>query len=400
MATNADNTYASLVHKQIFDAGVQDELRDGVYFTQVADVRTEDGENIYSRYGSDPVASVTTDDTYSASTFTYSKDTIGLDNTVYMAEHISLDEMVKEGFMIQADRVNRHAEALARKINRDTAIETVLGAGNTIDDGVLTTGTADGDWIALAGESTANVDNVAATVMQKLQEENATGFTPYMMMRPKDAKQFGLYAMNSGNNVGDETILGGFKRSNFFGFDIYVTNDIPYSTSVVGASVIATDVLVVDGVSLTVIASPSTAGHIDLGASDTETMANFAAAINGSSGAGTSYIEVSAANRAAWKAKNLRAVASGTTLTIYGNSSFTLTSPDATLTVDADGQAAHIIAGGRNTTVLRLPESGYHSKVLDQIDGFFGIQLRSAQKYDHGVWTKNAPKIVNVKVDA
>lgn len=400
MATSSDNTYASLVHKQIFDAGVQDELRDGIYFTDVADVRTEDGENIYSRYGTDPVASTTTDDTYTASTFTYSKDTIGLDNTVYMAEHVSQDEMVKEGFMIQPDRIQRHAEAIARKINRDTAVATLEGAGNTIDDGVLTTGTADGDWIALAGESTANVDNLSATIMQTLQENNATGFTPYMMMRPKDAKQFGLYAMNSGNNLGDESIIGGFKRKNIFGFDIYVTNDVPYSTDVVGTSVIATDVLTVAGVAFTVIASPSTAGHIDLGSDTPETLSNIAAAINGGAGAGTAYIEVSAANRAIFKALNLKATASGGTLTIVGNSAFTVVSADTTMVVDTDGQAANILAGARNSTVLRLPASGYHSKVLDQIDGFFGIQLRSAQKYDHGVWTKNAPKIVRVKVDA
>jgi hypothetical protein len=396
MATSADNTYATLVHKQIFDAGVQDELRDGVYFTEVADVRSEDGEYIYSRYGSDGVASTTTDDTYTTSTFEYSKDTLGLDHTAYMAEHISMDEVVKEGFMIQPDRINRHAEAIARKINRDTAIATLEGAGNVVDNGGLT-GANDGNWIAL---SDSNPDNVATTVMQKLQEENATGFTPYMMMRPKDAKQFGLYAMNSGNAVADQTILGGFKRSNFFGFDIYVTNDVPHSINVVGTSVIATDVLIVAGVSLTVHASPSTAGQIDLGGDDNETLDNIAACINGGAGAGTAYIEVSAANRAIWKALNLKATVSGTTLTVVGNSAFTFTSPDTTLVVDADGQAANILCGARSSTVLRLPGSGYHSKVLDQVNNFFGVQLRTAQKYDHTVWTKNQPKIVNVKVDA
>lgn len=396
MATSADNTYAALTHKQIFDAGVQDELRDGVYFTEVADVRSEDGEYIYSRYGADGVASTTSDDTYVTSAFTYSKDTLGLDNTAYMAEHISMDEVVKEGFMIQSDRINRHAEAIARKINRDTAIATLEGAGSVVDNGGLT-GANDGNWIAL---SSSNADDVATTVMQKLQENNATGFTPYMMMRPKDAKQFGLYAMNSGNAVADQTILGGFKRSNFFGFDIYVTNDVPHSTTVVGTSVIATDVLTVAGVGMTVIASPSTAGHIDLGADDNETLSNMAACINGGAGAGTAYIEVSAANRAIWKALNLKATVVGTTLTIVGNSAFTVVSADATMVVDTDGQAASILAGARSSTVLRLPASGYHSKVLDQVNNFFGVQLRTAQKYDHTVWTKNAPKIVNVKVDA
>lgn len=397
MATSADNTYASLVHKQIFDQGVQDELRDGVYFTKVADVRTEDGENIYNRYGADPVASTTDDDTYTASTFEYSKDTIGLDHTVYMAEHISMDEVVKEGFMIQADRVQRHAEALARKINRDTAIATLVGAGNTIDANAVSGGTA-GDWVAL---SDSNPDNVAATIMQKLQENNATGFTPYLMLRPKDAKQFGLYAMNSGNNLGDETILGGFRRPNIFGFDIFVTNDVPHTTTVVATSIIDTDVITIAGVAFTFAATVDAAGEVEAGASDAAALANLAAAINGTGvGTGSDYFEISAANRAILKALNMTATVSGTTLTLTANSAFTCVSSDTTMVVDTDGQAANLLAGARNSTVLRLPTSGYHSKVLDQVNGFFGIQLRSAQKYDHGVWTKNADKIVNVKVDA
>lgn len=396
MATSNDNTYAALTHLQIFDAGVQDELRDGVYFTEVADVRSEDGEFIYSRFGADVPASTTTDDTYVTQDFEYSKDTLGLTKTAYRAEHISMDEAVKEGFMIQADRINRHAEAIARKINRDTAIATLEGGSGLVTNGGLT-GANDGNWIAL---DATNADDVATTAMQRLQEANAIGFTPYMMMRPKDAKAFGLYAMNSGNAVADQTILGGFKRSNFFGFDIYVTNDVPHNTSVVGTSVIATDALLVAGVTLTVIAAPVLAGAIDLGASDTETVANIAASINGGAGAGTAYVEVSAANRAIWSALNLKATAVGTTLTITGNSAFTVTSPDTTLVVDTDGQAANILCGARSSTVLRLPTSGYHSKVLDQIDNFFGVQLRTAQKYDHGVFTKNKPKIVVVKVDA
>lgn len=397
MADSNDNTYASLVHKQIFDAGVQDELRDGVYFTQVADVRTEDGEKIYSRYGSDPVAKTTSDDTYSASAFTYSKDELGLDNTAYMAEHISMDEVVKEGFMIQSDRINRHAEAIARKINRDTAIATLEGAGQTLDNGGLT-GANDGNWIAL---SDTNPDNVAATVMQKLQEQNATGFTPYMMMRPKDAKQFGLYAMNSGNAVADATILGGFKRSNFFGFDIYVTNDVPYTTDVVFNTVIDTDAITIAGVTFTYAATVDVAGEVERGSGDAEALTNIAAAINGTGvGTGSDYFEISTANRAILRALNLKATVSGSTLTLTGNSAFTVVSADTTMVVDTDGQAANILCGARSSTVLRLPSSGYHSKVLDQLDGFFGIQLRTAQKYDHTVWTKNANKIVKVKVDA
>lgn len=401
MATSNDNTYASLVHKQIFDAGVQDELRDFTYFRDLADVRTEDAENIYNRYGSDIYARTTSDDTYTASTFSYNKDTLGLDKTAYNAEHISMDEMVKEGFMIQADRIGRHAESLARKINRDTAIATRDGAGQLLDDGVLTADVADGDWIAL---DATNGDSVATKVTQMLQEQNAMSSiagAPYMIMRPKDARKFGLYAMQSGNGVGDNTILGGFKYKNFFGFDIFVTNDVPQSVDVVASTIVDTDTISFAGVSFTFEASPTAAGDVEAGASDAAALANLAAAINGSGvGDGSDYVELSAGDRATLRALNMKAEVSGSTLTVTANGTVNAVSGDATMVVDTDGERAHILAGGRGTTVLRLPESGYHSKTLDQLDGFFGIQLRTAQKYDHTVWTKNAPKIVDVRVDA
>lgn len=401
MATSADNTYASLVHKQLFDAGVQDELRDAVYFKDLAEVRTEDGEFIYNRYGSDINARTTTDDTYTASTFSYDKDVLGLTKTAYNAEHISMDEMVKEGFMIQADRVQRHAESLARKINRDTAVATLEGAGQLLDNGVLTTGTADGNWIALDEN---NPDEVATYVTQMLQEQNAMGSlkgAPYMIMRPKDARKFGLFAMNSGNNVGDTTILGGFKYSNFFGFDVFVTNDVPHSVDVVASSIVDTDTISFAGVSFTFEASPSAAGDVEAGASDADALANLAAAINGTGvGTGSDYVELSAADRETLRNLNMKASVDGSTLTVTAAGTINAVSGDATMVVDTDGEAANILCGGRGTTVLRLPEGGYHSKVLDQIDGFLGIQLRTAQKYDHTVWTKNKPKIVVVKVDA
>ena len=401
MATSSDNTYASSVHKQVFDAGVQDDLYDYTYFTDIADVRTEDAEFIFNRFGSDVSARMSTDDTYVTSEFSYDKDTLGLTKTAYNAEHISMDEMVKKGFMIQEDRIFRHAKALAVKINRDTAVATLNGAGQLLDTGVLAGGSSDGDPIAL---SDTNADEVATYVTQMLQEQDAMSSingAPYMIMRPKDARKFGLYAMNSGNGVGDTTILGGFKYTNFFGFDVFVTNDVPQSIDSVFTSVIDTDTITVAGVVFLYAATVNAAGDVEKGASDADALANLALAINGTGvGTGSDYFEVSASDRAILRNANIEATVSGSTLTITGVGTLGVASVDTTIVVDTDGEAAHILCGGRGTTVLRLPTSGYHSKVLDQLDGFFGVQIRSAQKYDNTVWTKTAPKIVNVRVDA
>lgn len=57
-------------------------------------------------------------------------------------------------------------------------------------------------------------------------------------------------------------------------------NAVKASATLTGTSVIATDAVVVSGVTLTAVASGATADQFNIGADDDETMANLAAAIN------------------------------------------------------------------------------------------------------------------------
>jgi hypothetical protein len=69
------------------------------------------------------------------------------------------------------------------------------------------------------------------------------------------------------------------------------------STFMTGTAMIATDVLVVNGKSYTLIATPAADGDVDVGANDTVTLANIAAAINQDRDAGaTSYDEATVPN--------------------------------------------------------------------------------------------------------
>jgi hypothetical protein len=68
-----------------------------------------------------------------------------------------------------------------------------------------------------------------------------------------------------------------------------ITAAVRASTFVTGATVIATDVAVVNGKSYTFIATPAADGDVDVGGSDAATMENLARAINLGPGAGTDY---------------------------------------------------------------------------------------------------------------
>lgn len=407
MATSADNTYASLVHKQVFKEGVQDELRDKVYFTEFADVNTENGEYIYNRYGSDIPADMTTDDTYSTTVFEYDKDVLGLTKTAVKAEHISMDEMVKQGFLIKEDRIERHARALAERINRDTAIATLENAGQTMIDGDLVTTTNGGTTNPIV-VSEAAADDILASATMKLQQENALNMTPYMIMRPKDARSFGLYAMNSGNAVGDRAITNGFQRfAGLAGFDIFVTNEVPQTqVGTASTNFTANGTVTVGGVVFTFKATPAAAGEVDLGADLATSLSNLDLAINNTNGyaagAGlaSTYFEVSAANRLILQNLNVSSVATATTLTVTANSTIGGAEGEATGDFAWATETAHILVGARGTTVLRLPSAGFQAKTEDFIDGFLGTQIRTAQKFDNTIWTKNQPKVVNIPVVA
>ncbi len=102
-------------------------------------------------------------------------------------------------------------------------------------------------------------------------------------------------------------------------------NAVKASGTLVGTSVIATDAVAINGLTLTAVSSGATAVQFNIGGSDTETMANLASAIN----ANTSLNGI------------VTASANGTTVTVsaarpgkIGNA-ITLTSADATIVASA-----------------------------------------------------------------
>jgi hypothetical protein len=111
--------------------------------------------------------------------------------------------------------------------------------------------------------------------------------------------------------------------------DVYVSSNLTNEVIVTAAGTIVEDDTItfssqVSGVDVdvtfTIKDTPSAAGDVDTGASDTATLANLVAAINGGSGAGSTYIELSAANRKALNQLRLTASSDGAVLTVKSNS--------------------------------------------------------------------------------
>jgi hypothetical protein len=133
-------------------------------------------------------------------------------------------------------------------------------------------------------------------------------------------------------------------------------------TFMTGTTMIATDVLEVAGKNYTLIATPAADGDVDVGANDSKTLANLAAAINQDVDAGATTYDVDTVGNPTVKAiltdVNIITVLAKTLDAAVGNA-ITMSSVDATMVVDnptlqngADGVDYFIIRLDANTFSL------------------------------------------------
>jgi len=415
------NVFASDTQKQFYMDGLQDNLRDSLPMLQVSEVETENAEYIVNRYGADVAAQSTKNSLYRRATgFSYSRDKKSIDEIATVSDVILYQELMREGFDLVADRQDKHAYALRQAIHRHSVDTGVTGASSVLDNEVLAGSPSAGTPITL---SSSNPDDVAATIVQILQEENAYGESnPFVMMTPKQAKNFNLFSQGAGFSVADRaltnsifTVAGGTRvirgAQGFGGLDVIVTNEMPRTALYTLNNPLTADgTLTINGVVLTAKASPSAAGEIDVEATAEAQIDTIVAAINNSSyylaGAGDAgdYIEVSASNRAIWETAGIRArKLSTTTLEVVAFTTLTVSENDTASTFGT--VIEHMLAGAYNAVTVALPSKGMRSdeKPLAAAvggTGTHGFELTTFQMHDAVVWTYNAPKLVDVLTTA
>lgn len=419
------NVFASLVQKQTFMDGVQEELRDGLPMGYVSDIETDNTEYIYNRYGSDVSAQSTPNATYRRrDSFTYSKDSLLIDEWATANDIVTYQEMTREAFDVVADRTDRHAFALEKAVHDHSFNVTRLGAGNILDNEVLAGSTSALTPITM---SSSNPDDVATMINQILQQENAFGGgNPYVMMSPKQARFFNLFSMGAGFSVADRALVNGVHITNggtriirgaqaFNGLDTIVTNRVQKSVRLTFADETdETDTIVITvsggAVTATCDASPDGAGDADQGTTAETMIDAYVALINNSEDADPStlstsgeYYEFSQADRTILDNAGVRArKISSTVMEISAfDTALVVTETGDEVTVGTHRE--HMLAGGYNSTTIALPTMGMtvDEKPLASTSstrGTHGVELVSAQQHDAVVWTKQGPKIIDVHV--
>lgn len=405
------NVFNSDVHKQVYLAGVQDENRDSVPMKMVSEIETEPAEYMYNRYGSDMTAQLSSDSSYTTPDFTYSADSKLIDVEAIAADRITYKELSRQGFDLIADRTDKHAFAISQAVHRTAYRATRLGAGDQIDALDINGSGNAGDRLSL---SDSNPDNLTATAVQFLQESNAfTGQSPYAMMTPKHAKNFNLFSMGAGFRFADRALAGGAFQvgsarvikgaMGFGGLDLIITNEVErHNTITFTDETDATDTVTITVAGTTVTfqaaASPTNPGDVDIaGVGDEEAMINnYVAAINGGAGVGTTYVDVSAVNRARLNTWGVKARKIGTNrLEVSAFVDFTLAETGDETSLGT--ATSPIIVAAYNSTTIALPSNG--ANVVEKEPPLFsGIELMFSQLHDATVWTKNQAKIKEILV--
>jgi len=165
--------------------------------------------------------------------------------------------------------------------------------------------------------TTSLITKMLSYAKAKLVQNRVETTTPFfVVLDPMDATYWEQFLTGTANTVADTTLRNGYLTTlGALGLDVYVSNNLYHTITMTSTKNLSeADTITVAGITLTINATPSWAGSVDLGADEATTLANIAACINGTATAGTTYIELSQDDRAKLKQNLVTATASTHTI--------------------------------------------------------------------------------------
>lgn len=255
-----------------------------------------------------------------------SAETLTVDRNKGIMFQISEKEMVQAGPLNPGEVIGAElAKKVGLYLDADALYETV-NAAYTFDTGDLTTGSSTGTPITI---NSTTVPQMVMRLPAKLRKNNQTATNLAFVIDSYGIADMFQYLLGKNADFVNALFQNGYVNEQVAGAKVYVSENLTgQATLGLATQVTANDTVSVGGVTFTFVASPTNPGDVDIGANVDGTRANLAAAINGGAGAGTAYIEVSAANRIILsKTLRLTATNNDTTnvLTVVGKGSGRLT---------------------------------------------------------------------------
>ena len=305
------------------------------------------GDRIHRPYPNDLMVN-----DYVKYTDTVAQDLVGTDEYLDIDQSKEISFAIDEVDWIQMkyDLENSYVERAAYRLANDIdgkVLAEVANANVSLDAWDIG-GTP---WNAIS-LSVSNCLNAIMTAWAKLTANGCEmDKTWALVVSPKVASIIGQTVATDWFSLADLALKNGYA-GNFAWYKVYSSNNVEHSRTISFSSVVATDAITIAGVTFTFVSSLSTTAWTVLkGANDAAALTNLAAAVNGAAGAGTTYVDISAADRA--KLKGVRVHLDGSTWVLTSAGSVAVSTDDSTITVGNQEEHAMLCRPGAIDLVMQ-----------------------------------------------
>ena len=225
-------------------------------------------------------------------------ETLSIDISKEVSTYYDMNEMKQNSLdYINQFFIDRAAYRLRDEMDA-RVLREIENAVVDFDDGDI--GGTDGNGIAITKD---NCEEVFSESWAKLSEQGVEKDKPRVaVVTPSVAAKMRSSNILNGYDRADQSLAEWFLSKNYqgkyLGWNVYESQNVSHKTVITyTGQPSADDAFDVAGVTFTFVASPSSAGDVDIGADADGSYANLAAAINGGAWAGSTYIALSTANR-------------------------------------------------------------------------------------------------------
>ena len=276
----------------------------------------KDGDTLHKVYGSYPRVQ-----TYTKGTDITVKDVSGTDDTLTVSTAKVASFYVDEIDRVQNkyDAIQEFARIAQRQLNNNldqAVVAEYSNANTTLDDGSI--GGTSGNGIVF---SVSNAPTVMTAMGRTLNSFNRMSMDRFALIGPRMLETLQQYVAGRETSFGD-TVGDNGRVAKRFGFDLILTNNLPFTATLDGATIFAdTETITINGVTFTADADGAAvgAGHFSIQTTAALCIAQLASAINddGTPGVDT-YIALSAEDRQLIEEAGIVATISGTDLLLTG----------------------------------------------------------------------------------
>lgn len=256
-----------------------------------------------------------------------------------------------------------------------------------------------GSGTGAATINTSNIDNLFLVAGRKLDKYNRGQMNRFAVIGPRLAEILKSYVGARETSFGDSVGQNG-KIGTRFGFDIYVSNNIPFSATLTTSSIpVDGETITIDGVVFTWEATGTNcnaAGEVDIKSSEDTAYANLVVAINESAAASTStYCDVSADDREQLRNGGITASYTTHALVISGYGDVVITDTTTNCAVTSNVQYPLFgVKGSIDFICQREPHVEFRI-----CENLLGKKVYAWTNYGKKTFTKEKKGLVYAKVD-